>query len=138
MIHNSCLSAHTQKCVENRDFSHDMTYIREVTKLTIITLAYIDYFLLTYIGLHGVMDVIGDFEPMCPGFESRAWHDFFFFFFFFGFFLCFYFFFFVFFFVFFCHYYYSANWQIQHYCLYSVSPTLLLLMMPRPPAPSAL
>ena len=28
--------------------------------------------------------------------------------------------------------------QIQHYCLYSVSPTLLLLMMPRPPAPSAL
>ena len=26
------------------------------------------------------MDVIGDFEPMCPGFESRGWHDFFFFF----------------------------------------------------------
>ena len=36
------------------------------------------------------MDVIGDFEPMCPGFESRGWHNFFFFFFF-GFFLCFYF-----------------------------------------------
>ena len=28
--------------------------------------------------------------------------------------------------------------QSQHYCLYSDSPTLLLLMMPRPPAPSAL
>ena len=23
------------------------------------------------------MDVFGDFEPMCPGFESREWHDFF-------------------------------------------------------------
>ena len=72
MIHNSCLSAHTQNCVENRDFSHDMTYIREVTKLTIITLAYIDYFQVICIGLHGVMNVIGDFEPMCPGFESRG------------------------------------------------------------------
>ena len=38
----------------------------------------------------------------------------------------------------FCHYYYSANLHIQHYCLYSVSPTLLLRMMPRPPAPLAL
>ena len=56
-----------------------------------------------------------DFEPMYPGFESRESHDFFF-----------------------CQYYYSANLQIQHYCLYSVSPTLLLLMMPWPPAPSAL
>ena len=45
-----------------------------------------------------------------------------------------YFFFYVFFFFFFGHNYYSANLQIQHYCLYSVSPTLLLLMMPRPPA----
>ena len=44
----------------------------------------------------------------------------------------------MFFFFFFFHYYYSAYLQIQHYCLYSVSPTLLLLMMPRPPAPSAL
>ena len=76
------------------------------------------------------MDVFGDFEPMCPGFESRVSHDFFFFFFDFLMYL--------FFLSFFCHYYYSANWQIQHYCLYSVSPTLLLLMMPRPPAPSAL
>ena len=34
---------------------------------------------------------------------------------------------FIYFFIFFCHYYYSANLQIQHYCLFSVSPTLLLL-----------
>ena len=27
---------------------------------------------------------------------------------------------------------------IQHYCLYSDSPTFLPLMMPRPPAPSAI
>ena len=79
--------------------------------------------------LHGVMDVLVDFEPMCPGYDSRETHDFFFFFIFL----------FIFFFMFFCcHYYNSANLQIQHYCLYSVSPTLLLLMMPRPPAPSAL
>ena len=110
-----------------------MTYVREVTKLTIITLGYIDYFCrYSYRPpwrsgyVRGFMYV--DFEPMCPGFESRVLH----FFFFFDFliylsFLC-----------FFCHYYYSANLRIQHYCLYSVSPTLLLLMMPRPPAPSAL
>ena len=66
-----------------------------------------------------------DLQPMSPGFESRKLHDFFFFFWFF-------------FMFFFCHYYYSANLQFQHYCLYSVSPTLWLLMMPRPPAPSAL
>ena len=71
-----------------------------------------------------------DFELMCPGFESRESHDFFFFF---NFFIYYFFFY-----VFFCLYYDSANLQIQHYCLYSVSPTLLLLMMPRPPAPSAL
>ena len=41
-----------------------------------------------------------DFEPMCPGFESRESHDFFFV----VVFLC-----------FFCHYYYSTNLQIQHY-----------------------
>ena len=76
------------------------------------------------------MDILVDFEPMYPGFESRKSHEFFLFFF--------YHFFMFFFFVFFCHYYYSAKLQIQHYCLYSVSPTLLLLMMPRPPAPSAL
>ena len=35
----------------------------------------------------------------------------------------------------FCHYYYSAN---QQHCLYSDFPTLLPLMMPRPPVPSAL
>ena len=104
-----------------------MTYVREVTKLTtcIITLAFIDYFLsVICIGLHGIVDVLVDFEPMCPGFESRESHDFFFIIYFF--------------YVFFCHYYHSANLQIQHYCLYPVSPTLLLLMMPRPPAPSAL
>ena len=103
-----------------------MTYVREVNKLTIrcITLAYIDYFLsVTRIGLHGVLDIEVDFEPMSPGFETRESHNFCFI----DFFLC-----------FFCHYYYSANLQIQHYCLYSLSPTLLLLMMPRPPAPSAL
>ena len=64
---------------------------------------------------------------LCPGFESRESHTFFF-----------YFFIYLFFMFFFCHYYYSANFQIQHYCLYSVSPSLLLFMMPRPPAPSAL
>ena len=67
---------------------------------------------------------------MYPGFESRELH---------GFFLVFFFIIYLFiFYVFFCHYYYSANLLTQHYCLYSVSPTLLLLMMPRPPAPSAL
>ena len=51
---------------------------------------------------------------MCPGFESRKLHIFFFFFFFF--------FDLFFFYVFFLgHYYYSANLQIQHYCVYSVS-----------------
>ena len=65
------------------------------------------------------MGILVDFEPMYRGFESRESHDFFFY-------------------AFFCHYYYSANLHIQHYCLYSVSPTLLLLMMLRPPAPSAL
>ena len=53
-----------------------------------------------------------DFEPVYLGFESRESHDIF---------LC----------IFFCHYYYSANMQIQHYGLYSVSPTLLLLGLQR-------
>ena len=58
-----------------------MTYVREVTKLTIITLAYIDYFSpVIRIGLHGVVDVLVDFEPMRPRLESRESHDFFFFF----------------------------------------------------------
>ena len=109
-----------------------MTYVREVTILTIITLGYIGLFLsVIRIGLHGVVDLVVEFESMRPGFETWVLRDFFFFFFFllflFIYFLC-----------YFCHYYYSANLQIQHYCLYSVSPTLLLLMMPRPPAPSAL
>ena len=69
-----------------------------------------------------VVDILVDFEPMYPGFETRELHDFFFFLFIY----------------FFCHYSYSENLQIHHYCLYSVSPTSLLLMMPRPPAPSAL
>ena len=34
------------------------------------------------IGLHGVVDVLVDFEPMCPGLESLESYDFFFFFFF--------------------------------------------------------
>ena len=83
-----------------------------------------------HISLHGVVNALVDFEPMCPGFEPRESPDFFLFIYFFYVFF--------FFFFFFCNYYYSANLQIQHYCLYSVSPTLLLLMMPRPPAPSAL
>ena len=111
-----------------------MTYVREVTILTIITLGYIGLFLsVIRIGLHGVVDLVVEFESMRPGFETWVLHDFFFFFFFF--FLLFLF---IYFLCYFCHYYYSANLQIQHYCLYSVSPTLLLLMMPRPPAPSAL
>ena len=58
-----------------------MTYVREVSKLTIITSAYIDYFLsVIRIGLHGVVDVLVDFEPICPGFESQKSHDFCFFF----------------------------------------------------------
>ena len=56
---------------------------------------------------------------MYPGFESRESHDFL---------LLFFFMFFV----------IIITMQIQHYCLYSDSPTLLPLMMPRPPAPSAL
>ena len=51
-----------------------------------------------------------DFEPMSPGFESRESHFFFFDLFIYLFF----------FYVFFCHFFYSANLQIQHYCLYSV------------------
>ena len=68
-----------------------------------------------------------DFEHVYPGFESRESHEFFF-----------YYFFYLFFMFFFCHYYYSANLQTQHYCLYSDSPTLLPVMMPRPPALSGL
>ena len=104
-----------------------MTYVREVTKLTIKTLACIDYFLsIIRISLHGVVDLVVHYEPVRPVFKSQVVHLFIYFF-------CLFIFFYV-----FCHYYYSANLQIQHYCLYSVSPTLLLLMMPRPPAPSAL
>ena len=33
------------------------------------------------IGLHSVMDILVDFEPMYPGFESRELHDFFIYFF---------------------------------------------------------
>ena len=75
-----------------------MTYVREVTKLTIrsLTLAYIDYFLsVDRIGLHGVVDIEVAYEPMSPGFESRELHDFYLFihYFFFYFFICFMFFF---------------------------------------------
>ena len=72
------------------------------------------------IGLHSVVNNLVDFEPIYRGTESRETHDFFIII------------------IIFCHYYYSANLQIQHYCLYSDSPTLLPLMMPRPPALSAL
>ena len=48
--------------------SHDMTYVREVTKLTIITLAYIDYFLsVIRIGLHGVVESSWILNPCVPG-----------------------------------------------------------------------
>ena len=91
-------------------------------------LAYINYFVSeNCIGLHSVVDILVDFEHMYPGFESRESHEFFFITFLYSFFY-----------VFFCHYYYSANLQIQHYCFYSDSPTLLPFMMPKPPAPSAL
>ena len=43
-----------------------------------ITLAYIDFFLSeNCIGHHSVVDMLVDFEPMYPGFESRESHDFF-------------------------------------------------------------
>ena len=60
-----------------------------------------------------------DFEPMYPGFESRESHDIFFFY--------------VFFFLSLLLQYKFAN-STHDYSLYSVSPTLLPLMMPRPPA----
>ena len=60
-----------------------------------------------------------DFEPMYPGFESWESHHFF-----------------NFFFMFFLVIVITV--QIQHYCPNSDSPTLLLLMMSRPPEPSAL
>ena len=59
-----------------------MTYVREVTILTIITLAYIGLFLsVIRIGLHDVVDLVVEFESMRPGFETWVLHDFFFFFF---------------------------------------------------------
>ena len=66
---------------------------------------------------------------MHPGFESRESHNFFY----------------VFFFFFFLsfvtvHYFFLSfvTVQIQHYCIYSDSSSLLSLVMPRPPAPTAL
>ena len=56
-----------------------MTYVREVTKLTIITIWL--FLSVNRIGLHGVVAVLVDFESMCPGFESRESSDFFYFFF---------------------------------------------------------
>ena len=70
------------------------------------------------IGLRSVVDTSVNFEPIYPGFESDN---------------CIIFFMFVsFFFVI------IITVQIQHYCLYSDSASLLPLMMGRPPAPSAL
>ena len=69
-----------------------------------------------------------DFEPMYPGFESREYHDFF-----------------VIIIIIFYDFLslllqckFANSNSIHDYCLYSVSPTLLPLMIPRPPAPSAL
>ena len=81
-------------------------------------------------GLHSVVDILVDFEPMYPGFQSRESPEFFL--------LIFFYYFFMFFFVFFVIITTVQFLQIQHYCLYSDSPTLLPLMMPMPPAPSAL
>ena len=130
MIHNSCLSAHTQKYVNwIKDFSYDMTYVREVTKLTIILLAYIDYFYVKYaLASLSWWKCWVDLEPMWPGFESRDSHDFFYYYYLFFFYVFFFF------------------WSLLLQCKFANStllsllsfPTLLLLMMPRPPAPSAL
>ena len=101
-----------------------MAYVREVTKLTIITLAYIDYFLpIIRIDLHGVVVVLVNYESMCPGFESRKSH-------------------YIFFFIYFFYIFFVIIITVQ-FCKFnitvsSVSTTSLLLMMPRPPAPSAL
>ena len=78
--------------------------------LLFITLVYIEYF------YQRRRDTAVDFEPMCPGFKSR------------------YFFFYLFFYLFYVFCVIIITVQIQHYCLYSDSPTLLPLMMPRPPA----
>ena len=58
-----------------------------------------------------------DFEPIYSGFESRESHDFF---------------------IYFFYVFFGIIVKVQICkCLYSDSPTLLPLMMPRPPAPSA-
>ena len=80
------------------------------------------------IGLHSVVDILVELELMCPGFDSRESHEFFF--------MIFYFFFMFFFFL--VIIITVQNLQIRHNCLYSDSPTLFPLMIPRPPAPSAL
>ena len=53
--------------------------VSHFTHYPIITLAYIDYVLsVICMSLHSVVDILVDFEPMCPGFASRVSHDFFF------------------------------------------------------------
>ena len=73
---------------------------------------------LNSIDIHIVVDTTVVFESLYPGFESRWLHNLF---------QCFLFFFVI-----------IITVRIQHYCLYSDSPILLPLMMPRPPAPAAL
>ena len=43
-------------------------------------MAYIDFLSVICTGLHSVVDILVDCEPMYPGFESRESYDFFFFF----------------------------------------------------------
>ena len=35
------------------------------------------FYPLSYYNFHSVVNILVDFEPMCPGFESRESHDFF-------------------------------------------------------------
>ena len=91
-----------------------------------ITLVYIDFLSVHSIGLHSAVDILVDFDPCIPGSNLGNCVIFFFYYFF-------YFFSFMFF-----VYLFIITVQIQHYCLYSDSPTLLPLMMAKPPAPSAL
>ena len=101
-----------------------MTYVREVTKFVVrvthftyspfhnVSIYYL-FLSVNSIGLHSVVDTSVEFEPRLPGFESRYSLHFF-------------------------HIFAIITVEIQQYCLYSDSPTLLPLMMLRPPAPSAL
>ena len=86
-----------------------------------ITLAYIDYFYRKLHGLRSVVDILVEFEPMYTGFESRESHNFF---------LLFFFFVIIIIIVQICKFNITVSTQI----LLLYYP---LLMMARPPAPSA-